>query len=133
MAGCLQNKTTALYEDQGMSLLDEAFEEFKILNKIRTDDGYGGTKTEWVPGATVKGAMVYDASGQSMIAQALGSTSVYVLTVRKDLELDYHDVLRRESDNKIFRVTANSDEHKTPKSAGLNMRQYPCEEWVLTS
>ena len=116
-----------------MSLLDEAFEDFKILNKIRVDDGYGGTKTEWSAGATIKGAMVYNSSNQALVAQALGSTSVYVLTVRKDLELDYHDVLRRESDKKIFRVTANSDENKTPKSAGLNMRQYPCEEWVLTS
>lgn len=116
-----------------MSLLDDAFEEFNILNKIRSDDGYGGTYTEWVPGATIMGAMVYDNSSQAMIAQALGSTSVYTLTVRKDLELDYHDVLRRVSDGKIFRLTSNSDENKTPRSAGLNMRQYSCEEWVLTS
>lgn len=116
-----------------MSLLDDAFEDFRILNKIRTDDGYGGTKVTWEPGANIRGAMVYENSGQAMIAQALGSTSVYTLTVRKDLELDYHDVLQRSSDGKIFRVTANSDENKTPKSAGLNMKQYPCEEWVLTS
>ena len=116
-----------------MSLLDEAFEDFTILNKIKSDDGYGGTKTEWVPGATIGGAMVYENSSQMQVAQALGSTSVYRLTVRKNIELDYHDVLQRVSDGKIFRLTSNSDENRTPNSAGLNMRQYNCEEWTLTT
>lgn len=116
-----------------MSLLEEAFEKFNIMNKIRTDDGYGGTKTEWSVGALISGAMVYNSSNQALIAQSLGSTSLYTLTVRKDLEFDYHDVLKRVSDGKVFRITSNSDENRTPNSASLNMRQYTCEEWVLTS
>lgn len=116
-----------------MSLLDEAFEDFLILNKVRSDDGYGGTITAWVPGATIQGAMVFETAPQMTVAQALGSTSVYTLTVRKAVEMDYHDVIQRVSDQKIFRVTSNSDENKTPSSAWLNMRQYSCEEWVLTS
>lgn len=115
-----------------MSLLDEAFEEYQIMNKIRTDDGYGGVITEWVPGAIIKGAMVFENSPQIRVAQALGSTSVYTFTVRKNMELDFHDVLKRLSDGKIFRVTTNSDENQTPKNAGLNMKQYNCEEWALT-
>ena len=114
-----------------MSLLDESFEDFTILNKSIVDDDYGGTQTVWTPGATIKCAAVLDSSPQMKIAQVMGVTSNYTITVRKDTELDYHTVLRRDSDNKIFRLTSNSDDKKTPSSAGLNMRQYSAEEWKL--
>lgn len=114
-----------------MSLLDEAMEAFTIINKVVVDDGYGGTMTTWVPGATIQAAIVHNTSVQQQIAQQMGSTSAYTLTVRKDIELDYHTVLKRESDDSIFRLTSNSDDKKTPESASLNMRQYTAEEWIL--
>lgn len=116
-----------------MSLLSEAFENFIILNKAVIDDGYGGVKTEWTAGATIQGAIVLDSSTEAKIAEIMGAKDLYTLTVRKDLELDYHTVIKRESDNKIFRLTSDSDDKKTPKSAGLNMRQYSAEEWELVS
>lgn len=114
-----------------MSLLDEAFEDYVILNKIKTDDGYGGTETVWQDGATIKGAMVFNTSMQARVAGSQGVTSVYTLTTRKNLTLEYHDVLRRVRDGKIFRVTSDGDDSYTPASATLDMRQVTCEEWKL--
>jgi len=115
-----------------MSLLDEAFESFTIIDRITTDDGYGGVVTEWKDGASIQGALVFDSSSEMKVAQSLGSTAAYTLTVRKNINLDYHSVIRRESDGHIFRILSNSDDRKTPKSAGLNMLQYSAEEWVLS-
>lgn len=114
-----------------MSLLDSAFESFILMNKVTTDDGYGGVVTVWTEGPTIMGAMVLDSSNTTVIAQAMGATSVYTLTVRKSLTLDFHDVLKRERDGKYFRITNDSDEKNTPPSAGLNMRQYSAEAWAL--
>ena len=114
-----------------MSLLESAYEDFTILNKSIVDDGYGGTTTTWTDGATIKGAIVFDNSTQMKIAQSMGVTSSYTLTVKKSLILDYHTVLRRESDKKIFRLTSDSDDKKTPEEASLNMRQYSAEEWKI--
>lgn len=114
-----------------MSLLERAYEDFTIINKAIVDDGYGGTTTVWTDGVTIKGAIVFDSSTQMKIAQAMGTTSAYTLTVKKAIELDYHTVLRRESDKKIFRTTSNSDDKKTPESASLDMRQYSAEEWKI--
>lgn len=115
-----------------MSLLDSAFEDVIIVDKVTTDDGYGGVVPTWKDGAKISAAIVYDTSNETRIAQALGSTSLYTVTVRKNVDLDYHTVLKRVSDEKIFRITSNSDENKTPASATLNMKQYSAEEWKLT-
>lgn len=114
-----------------MSLLEEAYEDFTIINKAVVDDGYGGTTTTWSDGATIKGAMVHRNSTITEIANALGAKSTYTLTVKKSLLLDFHTVLRREKDGKIFRLTSDSDDNRTPESAGLDMRQYSAEEWTL--
>lgn len=114
-----------------MSLLEEAYEDFIVMNKSVVDDGYGGTTNSWTEGITIQGAMVFDGGTEMKIAQAMGVTAVYTLTVKKSVELDYHTVLKRTKDGKIFRLTSNSDDKKTPQSATLDMRQYSAEEWTL--
>ena len=115
-----------------MSLLAEAMENYTILNKIKTSDGYGGYVVQWTDGAVIQGAMVFNASTETKKAEAMGVTSVYTLTTKRATVLEYHDVLRRERDGKIFRVTSDGDDSFTPASAGLDMRQVTCEEWRLS-
>lgn len=115
-----------------MSLLDNAFEKFTVINKVVVGDSLGGTQIAWVDGASIDGAIVFDNSTEMKVAQAAGVTSAYTLTVRKTVLLDYHTVIRRESDKQIFRITSNSDDKKTPESAMLNMRQYSAEVWKLS-
>lgn len=114
-----------------MSLLKEAYEEFTIINKAIVPDGYGGTETVYTDGAKIQGALVLDTAGETRIAQALGATANYTLTVEKQIELDYHTIIRREKDGAYFRLTNDSDDKKTPASATLNMRQYSAERWQL--
>ena len=114
-----------------MSLIEQAYEDFVLLNKIRVPDGLGGYITEWQDGVTIKAAVVFNSSMQARIAQKQGVSSVYTMTTKRDITLEYHDVLRRERDSKIFRITSDGDDDYTPKSAGLDMRQVTCEEWIL--
>lgn len=114
-----------------MSLLDEAMEDCRIINKRIIEDGYGGYITEYVDGAKFSAAIVLNSSMQAKIAEQQGVTGLYTVTTEKVLNLQYHDVFRRESDKKIFRVTSDGDDNKTPMSAGLNMRQVSAEEWSL--
>lgn len=114
-----------------MSLLSEAMEPCVMLDKRTTADGYGGVRTEFVPGAPFDAATVLDTSMESQSAQALGVTAVYTVTTSKAVNLQYYDVFRRVRDSKIFRVKSDGDDNKTPASAGLNMRQVRAEEWTL--
>lgn len=113
-----------------MSLLSEAMEKCTMLDKTTKSDGRGGFTTAWVDGAPFDAACVYDSSMQARAAEAAGVKSLYTVTTAKSVNLQYHDVFRRESDGKIFRVTSDGDDNKTPSSAALNMRQVSAEEFV---
>lgn len=114
-----------------MSLLSEAMESCVMLDKLTQPDTYGGYYSYWQDGAPFSAAIVLDNSMQARTAAAQGVTALYTITTEKNVNLQFHDVFRRESDGKIFRVTSDGDDRKTPGSAGLNMRQVSAEEWRL--
>lgn len=116
-----------------MSLLSEAMESCVILTKTVQNDGYGGYTTTWTEGAVFDAAIVFDTSIQARTAEAQGVSSRYTVTTKRVMHLEYHDVFRRNSDGKIFRVTSDGDDKYTPNSATLDMRQVTAEEWTLPS
>ena len=114
-----------------MSLLTEQMEDCTIIDRITISDGYGGYTSKWQDGAPIQCAIVFDSSMQARIAETQGVKALYTITTQKNINLQYHQVLRREHDGKIFRVTSDGDDKHTPASATLNMRQVTAEEWEL--
>ena len=90
-----------------------------LLNKQTVNDGYGGF--------TIR----FDSSIEARAAEKQGVTSLYTIITNKNIVLQYHDVLRRKRDGKIFRVTSDGDDSFTPDSASLNMRLATAEEWSI--
>lgn len=119
-------------EENILSLLDEQMESCILIDKQRAPDGYGGYDITWVDSVEFDAAVVLDTSMEARIGEKQGVTALYTVTTKKAMNLQYHDVFRRISDGKIFRVTSDGDDKKTPESANLNMRQVTAEEWGLT-
>ena len=119
--------------EEDMSLLSDAMEPFVMMDRRSVPDGYGGTRTEWFEGAEFSAAAVFDTSMQARIGGVQGVTSLYTITTSRAMTLEYHDVVKRLSDGKFFRVTSDGDDKKTPLSAVLDMRQVTAEEWQPTS
>lgn len=114
-----------------MSLLSEAMEPFVMLDKTTAADGYGGFTAIWAEGAEFRAAVTYDTSIEARVAGVQGVKSLFTITTGRAVTLEYHDVVKRMSDSKIFRVTSDGDDKKTPKSATLDMRQVTAEEWSV--
>lgn len=114
-----------------MSLLAEAMENCIIYDKRIVEDGYGGYGPGYFPGVVFQAAIVVDNSIEAQEALSKSAVGIYTVTTTKAINLQYHDVFKRVSDSKIFRVTSDGDDKKTPNSAGLNMRQVTAEEWEL--
>lgn len=114
-----------------MSLLEEAMENCIMMDKTTRPDGYGGTISKWVDGAEFQAATSFDVSTEARIGEKQGVTNLYTVVTGRNVNLQYHDVFRRLSDQKVFRVTSDGDDKKTPSSAGLNMRVVSAEEWSI--
>lgn len=114
-----------------MPLLDEAYEKFVYMNKSIVDDPRGGTRTTWTEGATIEAALVNDNDPEIRVALAQGVKGLYTMITRKNVILNYHDVLKRVETGKYFRITSDGEDNATPKSAMLNIRAVSCEEWTL--
>lgn len=114
-----------------MSLIDVMKSECTKIDQITVTDGRGGYVPRWVDGATFDAAITIDGSTEMKVAMAQGVKAVYTITTSRAVNLQYHDVLRRESDSQIFRVTSKGDDSKTPPTAGLDMRVVTAEEWAL--
>ena len=116
-----------------MSLLDDYMENCVMIDKTTVSDGRGGFDYAFVEGAEFQAAITLDNSIQAKIAEQQGVTGIYSVTTQKSINLQYHDIFRRSSDSKVFRVTSDGDDNKTPPSATLNMRQVSAEEYTLPS
>lgn len=115
-----------------MSLIDEAMTTVAMVEKTRIPDGEGGFITDWKDGVEFQAAITFDTSIQARAAYKQGVSSVYTVTTNKNAKLEYHDVIRRLSDGKIFRITSDGDDVQTPERASFQFLQVTAEEWSLT-
>lgn len=114
-----------------MSLLNDNMEACVYLEKTRVPDGVGGTVVEWRDGAAFDAAIVLDTSTIARVAEAEGAKRLYKIYVRRGVSLDFHDVFRRVWDGKVFRVTSDPSDKKTPATASLDVSVAGAEEWEL--
>ena len=113
-----------------MSLLTQAMEDVVMLEKKRIPDGEGGFTTDWAEGVQFKAAITFNTSMEARTAEKQGVTSRYTITAPLNAKLEYHDVVRRLRDGKIFRVTSDGDDVQTPASASFQFLQVEAEEWI---
>ena len=114
-----------------MSLLNQAMTDVVLMDKRREPDGEGGFITDWIESVVFQAAITFDTSMESRIGEKQGVTSRYTVTTNKSAKLDYHDIIKRLSDGKVFRITSDGDDKQTPKSASFQFLQVTAEEWVL--
>lgn len=114
-----------------MSLLSQAMEDVVMLEKKRVPDGEGGFTTDWAEGVQFKAAITFNSSLEAKVAEKQGVTSLYSVICPINAKLEYHDVVRRLRDGKIFRITSDGDDEITPDSATFQFAKVSAEEWSL--
>ena len=112
-----------------MSLVDNAMEASYIMDKQTAPDGRGGVITTYTEGAPSNIAYSFDTSTEARVAEKAGTSDRYTLTTKKSVNLQYHDIVKRVRDGKMFRVTSDGDDNYTPSTSSLDMRQVEAEEW----
>jgi len=114
-----------------MSLLTKNMEPVIKLVRASASDGMGGAESkEWRDGDRFLAAIVSDVSAEVEVANKKQTKNRYIVITGRGALLRYHDVIRRERDGKIFRITSDAIE-TSPKSAALALEKVTAEEWSL--
>ena len=101
------------------------------MEKKREPGGEGGfLQGVWGDGASFGAAITFNSSMEARTAEKQGVTSRYTITAPLNAKLEYHDVVRRLRDGKIFRITSDGDDVQTPASASCQFLQVEAEEWI---
>ena len=114
-----------------MSLMDDFKASCVLLEEVSTPDGEGGSASKWVEGAAFEASITYDTSREARAAEKQGVSSLYTVTTDKAMLLKYHDVFKRLTDGKVFRVTSDGDDKRTPDRATFQFSQVTAEEYTL--
>lgn len=117
--------------EENMSLIDFFKSPCVMLMQQRTPDGEGGYTTQWTEGQQFDAAIILDTSATARRAEKDSLTNQYTVTVDKGVALNFHDVFRRTTDNRTFRVTSNASGKQTPACATFQFTQVTAEEWRL--
>ena len=112
-------------------LIDDFKEKCKLMEKQTVSDGAGGFETKYVESIEFECAIVTSATVSQRVAEKTLGKASFQLTVPLDLNLDYHDIIKRE-DGTFIRCTSESEHVKTPKGSSFQFRQVTGEQYVLS-
>lgn len=115
-----------------MSLLDSMMSKCTMIDKRTVSDGVFGVIEQWVDGASFEATIIKDTTTEARLAEKQGVSEVYTVVVHKNVPLRYHDVIRRESDQAIFRITSNIADSEAPDASSVKIGKVSAERWALT-
>lgn len=112
-------------------LFEMAFGTCAVLGTVRERDDEGGWRTVHREGRTFQAAVVMDASNPVRIGESERMAATYTVTAQKGAGLRFHDVFKRLSDGRVFRVIGNAGDRETPDAASFAFEQVKAEAWEL--
>lgn len=130
MAECLSWALKRMEEDI-MSLISKSMKDCELLEVTEVSDGEGGSTNTYTVLQTFPASITTTNRSQEKSAEKAVSKSTYNITTPRDVTLKYHDIIRRVDDDKVFRITSDGDDMKTPTTSTLKFTQVTGEEWEL--
>ena len=109
---------------------ERVYNDLEMIDKKNETGGLGGFKTSLVEGASFKGSVVTKATTEQRQAETQIGQATYTVTVPYNVKLEYNNLFKRVEDGKIFRVTSDSVDVKTPSVATFSFNQVTAEEYV---
>lgn len=117
-----------------MNLLESMMDACVMMDKTTVSDGMGGIVSVWVEGAEFQAYVRKESAPEITVAEQTGAKEMFTVVVPMTVSLEYHDVFKRVRDGAIFRLTSNTRDGETSKTAStpVQVARANCERWELT-
>lgn len=103
--------------------LEDNFKACRMMDKRTSADGYGGIVVRYEPGAEFMAGIVTDSSAEARVAYQQGLKRIYTIVTPELVVLSQGDVIRREEDGLLIRVTSNGIDMRPPGYSTLRFSQ----------
>ena len=100
-----------------------------FLEKTRSVDEMGGYNTQWTQGAPFKAAILKNNTSPVIVAEQQGMDQLYLVTVPKEVPIDFHDTFMRVSDGFTFQITSEPLDNQSPEFSAINFGQFNARAW----
>lgn len=116
-----------------MNLIESMMEDAVIMQPTDSaSDGEGGQNVQYQSGERIRAIFAMTNALKVTAAEKAALDNAFTITTLRETPLQFHDIIRRESDGRYFRITSNGNDRKTPaKSAIYPFSQVDAEEWRL--
>jgi len=117
-----------------VNLLENMMDACVMMDKTTVSDGIGGIVSVWVEGAEFAAFVRKESAPEITVAEQTGAKEMFTVVVPMTVSLEYHDVFKRLRDGAIFRLTSNTRDGETSRTAStpVQVARANCERWELT-
>lgn len=98
-------------------MLEDFFEDFTKMVETSADNDLGGVTADLTDGEGFRAGIFQNKTTRVMVATSEKIAVDYTIVARKSTELGFNDVVKRNSDNALFRVTSDCKDMETPVPA----------------
>lgn len=114
-----------------MTLLEERMEDFCILDKTTTEDGFGGVAIVYKEGARFPAVATQLQSEEMEVAYQEGQKRIYAIFCKPIANLEKDMRIKRMKDGLVFRVNADPDPNQTVSFSDIPLHRTTME--VITT
>lgn len=115
-----------------MSLIESMMEDAVIMLPEGGSDGEGGQNVQYREGNKIKAVFAMTNAIKITAAEKAALENAFTITTHRGTLLQFHNIVKRKSDGRTFRITSNGNDRKTPASSAIYpFAQVQAEEWRL--
>lgn len=108
-------------------MLEDYFEPFLFMTKVKVPDDFDVLRDEYVDGASFRAGITTNNSNEAQIARQSGLKTIYTIVHPITMELSQNDRVKRVKDGRVYRITSNSADMTTPSVAQVKFSQVTAE------
>ena len=114
-----------------MPMIFDIMDKCHIIDIVTSDDAFGSATKSYRVGASIDAAIIKNSTTEAIVAEKQGVEEIFTLVTHSGSMLDYHSIVRRDSDKEYFIVTSREVDSKAPAQSTVQISKVNAERWKV--
>ena len=115
----------------GKPMIFRIMDKCHIIEAVTSDDAYGGEIKGYRVGDPIDAAIIKGSTTEAIVAEKQGASEFFTVVTESGSMLDYHSIIRRDSDNECFIVTSREKDSEAPEESTVQISKVNAERWTV--